>query len=66
MCLFIDRDKTINLIRECSRLAQGVYKTRLDWLGKVIYGELCKKLEFDHTIKWYVHKYESFLEIAIF
>ena len=38
-------------------------KTRHDWVGKVIQWELCKKLKFDHSIKWYVHKTESLMEI---
>ena len=32
-----DRDETINHIRECSKLAQKEYKTRHDWVGKVIH-----------------------------
>ena len=33
-----DRDKTINhIISECSKLAQKEYKTRHDWVGKVIH-----------------------------
>ena len=44
-----DRDKTINhIISECSKLARKEYKTRNDWVGKIIYWELCKKLKFDH------------------
>ena len=26
-----------------------------DWVGKVIYWEMCKKLKFDHMNKWYMH-----------
>ena len=40
---------------ECSKLAQREYKTRHDWVGKVIHKEMCKKLKFDHTNKWYMH-----------
>ena len=51
-----DRDETINhIINECSKLAQKEYKTRHDWLGKVIHWEMWKKFEFDHTNKWYMH-----------
>ena len=40
-----DRDETINhIINECSELAQKEYKTRHDWVGKVIHWEMCKKL----------------------
>ena len=31
-------------------------------VGKVIYWELCQKLKFDHTDKWYMHNPESDLE----
>ena len=57
-----DRDETINHIKSKSRkLAPKKYKTRQNWVGKVIYWELCKKLTSDHT-KWYMHKPESVLE----
>ena len=35
------------------------YKTRRKWVGKVIYRELYKRLKFDHTNKWSLHKSES-------
>ena len=59
-----DREETINhIISECSKLAQKKYKTRHDWVGKVIRWELFdKKLKFDHTKKWYMHNSISVLE----
>ena len=58
-----DRNETINhIISECSKLAQKEYKTRHDWVGKVIHWELCKKFKFDHTNKWYMHNPASVLE----
>ena len=42
--------------------AKIVYKSKHDWVEKVIYRELCKKFKFDHTNKWYMHKPESVLE----
>ena len=61
-----DRDDTINhIISECSKLAQKEYKTRHDWLGKVIHWKLCKKLKFDHTTKQYMNKPEFILENEI-
>ena len=58
-----DRDETINhIISECSKLAQKEYKTRHDWVGKVIYWEMCKKFKFDHTNKWYMHNPVPVLE----
>ena len=56
-----DRDETIShIISESSKLAQKDYKTRHDWVGKVIHWELWKK--FDHTNKWYMHNPATVLE----
>ena len=61
--LYVDRDETINhIISECSKLAQKEYKTRNDWMGKVIHSEMCKEFKFDHTNKWYTHNPTSVLE----
>ena len=50
-----DKDEAINhIISEYSKFAQKEYKTRHDWVGKVIHWELCKKLKFDHTNKCYM------------
>ena len=38
-----DKEETINhIIRDCSKLSQKEYKTRQDWMGKVIHRELCE------------------------
>ena len=50
------------IISECSKLAQKEYKTRHDWVSKVIHCELCKKLKFDHTNKWYMYNPTLVLE----
>ena len=50
------------MISKYNKLAQKEYKTRHEWIGKVIQWELCKRLEFDHTTKWYMHTPESLLE----
>ncbi len=42
-----------------SKLAQKEYKTRHDWVSKVINWEMCKKFKFDHTNKWYIHNPSS-------
>ena len=48
------RDETINqMISKCNELEQKGYKPKLDWMMKVIYRELCKKLKFDHMNKGY-------------
>ena len=64
--LYGDKDETINYMSECSKLAQKKFKTRHDWVGKVIHWELCKKMKFDHTNKWYIHNSESVLENETF
>ena len=47
-----DRDETVNhIISECSKLTQKEYKSRHDWVGKVIQWESRKKLEFDRSNK---------------
>ena len=57
------RDETINhIIREYSKLAQKEYRTRHNWVGKVIHWEMCKKFKFDHTNKWYMHNSAAVLE----
>ena len=58
-----ERDETIiHVISECSKLAQEEYKTRHDWVGKVIHWELCGKFEFEYMNKWYMHNLASVLE----
>ena len=61
--LFGDRDETNNhMISECSKLAQKEYKTRHDWVGKVINWKMYKRFKFDHTNKWYMHNPASVQE----
>ena len=58
-----DRDETINhIISECGKLAQKKYKTRHDWVDKVIRWNMCKKFKSDHTNKWCMHNPASVLE----
>ena len=58
-----DWDETINhIISECGKLAQKEYKARPNWLGKVIHWEMCRKFQFDHTNKWYMHNPAPVLE----
>ena len=33
-----------------------------EWVGKMIHWELCKKFQFDHKNKWYIHNPTSVLE----
>ena len=53
---------TNQIISKSSKLTQKEYKTRHDWVRKVIRWELCKKFKVDHTNKWYMHNPESVLE----
>ena len=49
-----DKNKMINHIKsESSKLTQKEYKTRHEWVGKVIYRELYKKLKSNHMNKSY-------------
>ena len=58
-----ERDKMINhIISKCSKLAWKEYKTRHDWVRKVIHWELCKKFKCDNTNKWYMPNPEYVLE----
>ena len=50
------------MISKCRKLAQKKYKTKHDWVGKVIPWEMCQKFKFDHTNKWYKHNPASVLE----
>ena len=60
----VESGSTINhIISKCSKLDKE-NKTRLDWLGKVIHWEMCKKFTFEHTNKWFVPNPASFLENA--
>ena len=61
--LFGDRDETINhIISECSKLAQKEYKTKHDWVIKIIHWEMCKKFKFDHRNKWFMYNPSSVRE----
>ena len=60
-------DETANYIKSlCSELAQNE-SNRQDWMGKSIHWDLCKKLKFLLTDKWYKHnKLEYFIENEIY
>ena len=49
---YADRDETINLlVSEYRKLAQKKYKTRYDWMGKVIDWKWYKRWKLDHDTK---------------
>ena len=55
-----DRDETTNhIISEFFKLAQNEYKTRHDWVGKMILWEMCKECKFDQMNKCYMHNPEN-------
>ena len=47
--------------KRMQQISIEVYKIRLDWVGKVIHWEMCKKFKSDHTNKWYMHNPASVL-----
>ena len=58
-----DRDEMVNhMISGYSKLAQKGCMTRYDWVGKVVHWELCKRLKFDRTNKWFIQNVESVQE----
>ena len=58
-----NRDEPINhIISECNELALKEYKTRHDWVRKVVNREISKKFKLDHTNKWYMHNPEPVRE----
>ena len=48
--------------KRMQQVAQMKYKTRHVWVEKVVHWELCKRLNFDHTTKWYMQNPEYILE----
>ena len=52
----------VNHISKYSKLAQKEYKTKHEWVEKMINRKMCKRLNFYHFNKWYVHKSEFVLE----
>ena len=56
---YVMKDETVNhKENEYSELEQKEYKTRHDWVGKVIHWELWKRSTFYHANKNYAHKSE--------
>ena len=61
---YIERkNDTINHIRsESIKLAKTECKARYDWVDKVIYWELCKRIKFEHPNKWFIPKQKFILK----
>ena len=49
-------ERVNHIISQNSKRALKEYKTRNDWVGKMIQKELCKRLKVDHTTKRYMEK----------
>ena len=41
------------------QISTGEYKSKHDWVGKVVHWEMFRKFQFDHTNKWYMHNPEN-------
>ena len=55
--LWYVRYETVNRIKsKCVKHTQKEYKSRPDWVGKVIHMELSRRLKFDHANKRFMHK----------
>ena len=56
-------DETVShIVSECEKLAQKEYKRRHDKVALAIHWDLCKKLNFRSSDKWYEHEPESVQE----
>ena len=53
------------IIWECRKLVQKEYKTKYEWVGKMIHWKFCKRLKFDYASKWHMHKPKFDLENEI-
>ena len=59
----VHKNEIVNyIISWCSKPAEKKFKSKHDWVGKVIMWELCITLRFDQAEKWYMHKPESVRE----
>ena len=60
---FLELNETVrHIVCEYPVLAQREYKSRRDWVGRKIYWEVCKKINFDVNEKWYKHEPEKVVE----
>ena len=59
---FGDKYESVDHITECCKLVQKEYKARHDWVKTMVNCELCKRLKFNNTNKWYLPKIDSVLE----
>ena len=58
--LFEESDETIHhIVCEGIKCEQKKNESWHDWLGKSIYWEICKVLNFDLTTKWYIYEPED-------
>ena len=55
-------DMPLNKETKLNQTRTNKFWTMDQWVGKEIWWELCRRLGFDHTAKWYMHKKKSVLE----
>ena len=53
---------TLNIVCECSKLAQKEYKRCHDNVAQIIHWEICKKYGLSRAEHWYNHKPEGVAE----
>ena len=64
--LWGNKDEMINHIEsKWGKLVQKEYKTWHDWVDKLIHWKLRKKLKFNYSTKWRIHKPEFIQQNAI-
>ena len=57
------KNETVNhIMSKCSKLVAKEYESELDWVGTVLYLNLCKRIKFGHADIWFMNKPESFLD----
>ena len=60
MCWLRRSDQSYD--KKMQQISKKVYKTRHNWVEKMIHSEMCKEFKFDHMNKRYMHNVESVLE----
>ena len=48
---YVEKEMNYYILGEYSKLTQKDYRTRIDWIEKMIHKDLCKRFKFDYSIK---------------
>ena len=59
---YVTKERKLWIICECCKITHKKYKTRNDWVGKMIHWKLCQILNFDYTNNWCMHKQKFVVE----